>query len=333
VVEVRCRHLPDSVGKNPPGVKVSGVIHWVPASRSLPAEVRLYDRLFSSARPEDASGDELNPDSLEVVSEARLEPSLEDAKPGTRWQLERVGYFVFDSVDSGPEAPVLNRIVTLRDSWQTRAEPSGPSPAAKTVKAGNRPPKRSPVEYRAEARVRDPLLAGRLEAWPSVYGLSEGDVDLLTADRPTGDLFERAVEAGAPPEMTARWIINELPRELGDRALEDSRLTGAGLASLILAVQSDQITGTAAKEVFAEMIERGGDPLEIIALRGLDQVSDEAAIAELVDQVLTAHPDKVDQYRAGKTGLMSFFVGQVIRSSNGKANPQVVQRQLGIRLD
>ena len=104
-MELRCHHLDGSVGKNPPGVKVWGVIHWVPADQSIPAEVRLYDRLYLGAQPEDGSGDELNPDSVEVVGGARLEPSLSAAEPGSRWQLERVGYFVFDDVDSKPDAP------------------------------------------------------------------------------------------------------------------------------------------------------------------------------------------------------------------------------------
>jgi glutaminyl-tRNA synthetase len=332
VVEVRCHHVPDSVGKNPPGVKVSGVIHWVPADQSVPAEVRLYDRLFLSARPEDGAGDEVNPDSVEVVNGARLEPSLAGAEPGSRWQLERVGYFVFDTVDSRPDAPVLNRIVTLRDSWQERAQPPTPTPAAKTAKTNTRPPKKSRIEYRAEARVRDPLLADRFATWPSTYGMGQGEVDLLTGDRPTGDLFEAAVGSGAPPHAAARWVINELPRELGDRALDETQLTGRGLGALVLAAESGEITGSAAKEVFAEMIRRGGDPQQIIAERGLAQVSDEAIIAAIVDEVLGSNPDKVDQYRDGKTGLFGFFVGQVVRSSQGKANPQVVQRLLGARL-
>ncbi len=167
VVEVRCHHVPDSVGTNPPGVKVSGVIHWVPATLSVPAEVRLYDRLFSRARPDDGADDELNPESLEVVRGARLEPSLAGAEPGSRWQLERVGYFVFDTADSKPGGPVLNRTVTLRDSWQPedrsrrRRRRYERQPGANT-----RPPKKSRVEYRAEARVRDPLLADRFATWP-----------------------------------------------------------------------------------------------------------------------------------------------------------------------
>jgi glutaminyl-tRNA synthetase len=333
VVALRCHHVPDSVGKNPPGVKVSGVIHWVPAADSVPAEVRLYDRLFLAARPDDGAGDELNPDSVQIVGGARLEPSLAKAEPGSRWQLERVGYFVFDVPDSRPTGPVLNRIVTLRDSWQGRLQSPGPAPAApRAAKTTTRPPRKSRVEYRAEGRLRDPVLAERFATWPGVYGLAEDEADLLTGDRATGDLFEDTVGGGAPPASAARWIINELPRELGDRPLQAAPFTGLGLAELLLALESGEISGPAAKDVFAEMVERGGNPKQIIAERGLAQVSDEAAITAMVDQVLAANPDKVDGYRAGKTGLLGFFVGQVVRSSQGKANPQVVQQLLAARL-
>jgi len=339
-VELLCHHVPGSVGKNPPGVKVSGVIHWVPAALSVPAEVRLYDRLFSEARPDDGTDDALNPESLEVVRGARLEPSLAGAARGSRWQLERVGYFVFDTVDSNPGALVLNRTVSLRDSWQAKTQVPEPAPvpasasasARKTARANTRPPKKSRVEYRAEARARDTLLADRFAAWPSKYGLADGEVDLLTADRPTGDLFEDAIGTGAPPDVVARWIINELPRELGDLPLDGTKLTGTGLGDLVLAVDSGQITGTAAKEIFAELVQHGGDPRQIIVERGLAQVDDEEAIAAIVNDVLAANADKVDQYRAGKTGLLGFFVGQVLRSSQGKANPVVVQRLLAARL-
>ena len=128
VVELRCHHVPGTVGHTPPGLKVSGVVHWVSAHHAVPAEVRLYDRLFTVPRPEEAEGDlseHLNPQSLQVITGAMLEPGLADAEPGSRWQLERVGYFVVDEADSRPGSPVLNRIVTLRDSWQAPAEGAG----------------------------------------------------------------------------------------------------------------------------------------------------------------------------------------------------------------
>jgi glutaminyl-tRNA synthetase len=332
VVEVRCHHVPDSIGTNPPGIKIAGVIHWVPAAPSVPAEGRLYDRLFLDAQPDEAAGDEINPNSLEVLRDVRLEPSLSDARPGSRFQLERVGYFVFDAVDSRPDAPVVNRIVTLRDSSQAKTAPAGPEPVPKEARAPTRPPKRSRLEYRAEGRARDPLLAERFATWPATYGLSEHDVDLLTADRSTGDLFSEAVSSGAPAAVVARWVINELPRELGDRSLDQTPLTGRGLAGLLLALDAGEITGAAAKDVFAEMVDHGGDPRQIIAERGLTQVSDDATIALMVESVLNANAGKVKEYRAGKTGLWGFFVGQVVRSSDGKANPQVVQRVLSEHL-
>jgi glutaminyl-tRNA synthetase len=354
VVELHCSHIPDSVGRNPEGVKVSGVIHWVSDPHAVPAEVRLYDRLFKVPRPEDAEGDfiaNLNPDSLQVVAGARLEPSLAGAEPGSRWQLERLGYFVVDVRDSRPDAGalVLNRIVTLRDSWAGGAQAGAPGrgrpaavlPAAgpaeaearqRSAKAATRPPRRSRSEYRAEARSRDPVLAERFARWPAAHGLSEADVDLLTGDRATGDLLEAAVASGAPAPAVARWIINEVPRELGERDLAATPLTGAALGALVQAVESGAITGPAAKEVFAELVRHGGDPAGIIEERGLAQLSDEAAIAGMVDEVLAANPDKVAQYRDGKTALSGFFVGQVVRASQGRANPQVVQKVLAERL-
>jgi glutaminyl-tRNA synthetase len=334
VVELRCTHIPDSVGTNPPGVKVSGVIQWVSAASAVPAEVRLYDRLFKVARPDDADlAESLNPRSLEVVTGAMVEPSLAEAGPGAHWQLERVGYFVVDA-DSRAGAPVLNRVVGLRDSWSQSPPPDQarqPS-SSSTAKASTRPPKRSRAEYRAEARVRDAELAERFATWPAAHGISEGDADLLTGDRATGDLFLDAVRAGAPAPAVARWIVNELPPALGDRDLPDTALTGEALGALVTELEAGTVTGGAAKEVFAELVDKGGDPRRIIGERGLAQVNDEEAIAAIVDDVLAANPDKLAAYRSGKTALFGFFVGQVVRGSQGKANPQVVQKVLASRL-
>jgi glutaminyl-tRNA synthetase len=332
-----------TVGASPPEVKVWGVIQWVSAAHALTADVRLYDRLFRVARPDFAEGDladYLNPDSLQVVTGARLEPSLAAAEPGSRWQLERVGYFVVDAADSRPGAPVLNRIVGLRDSWADAASESEREPAADieaegrptSAKSRTRPPKRSRAEYRAEARARDEVLAERYARWPAQHGIGEAEADLLSGDRATGDLFESAVAAGAPAAAVARWMVNELARELGDRPVTAAPVTGETLAALINAVERGEITGVAAKDVFAEMMQRGGDPRRIIDERGLAQVSDEAAIAGVVDEVIAANADKVGQYRDGKKALFGFFVGQVMKASQGKANPQVVQKALAERL-
>jgi glutaminyl-tRNA synthetase len=121
VTELRCTYDPETGGKNPPdGRKVKGTIHWVSEEHSLQAEVRLYDRLFSVPSPGSGDSDymtQMNPTSLEVLKDARLEASLAQAAPESRFQFERTGYFTADRFDSRPGKPVFNRTVTLRDSW------------------------------------------------------------------------------------------------------------------------------------------------------------------------------------------------------------------------
>jgi glutaminyl-tRNA synthetase len=119
VVELRCTYDPATRGGDAPdGRKVKATLHWVSAAHAVPAEVRLYDRLFTSPEP-GAGGDmiaDLNPDSIEVLSDCRLEPALADAADGEPLQFERQGYFCLDP-DSAPGRPVFNRIVGLRDVW------------------------------------------------------------------------------------------------------------------------------------------------------------------------------------------------------------------------
>lgn len=124
ISELRCSYDPDTLGKNPEGRKVKGVIHWVSAAHAVLAEVRLYDRLFNHPTPDDGKDgvdykERINPDSLQVLQGCMLEPSLAEAEPGERFQFEREGYFCRDSgsgSDSG-DTLVFNRTVTLRDSW------------------------------------------------------------------------------------------------------------------------------------------------------------------------------------------------------------------------
>ena len=123
VVELHCTYDPETRGGNAPdGRKVKGTIHWVSAAKAFETEVHLYDRLFTVEDPnreEDGKTfiDHLNPDSLEVIREAKLEPGLADTEPGTLYQFERLGYFCADAKDSQPGKPVFNRTVTLRDAW------------------------------------------------------------------------------------------------------------------------------------------------------------------------------------------------------------------------
>jgi glutaminyl-tRNA synthetase len=123
IVELRCTYDPASRGgATPDGRKVKGTLHWLSAEHALPAEVRLYDYLFTKADPNEVEAGEeftgnLNPDSLRVLTGCRVEPALAEAAPGSRFQFMRQGYFCLDTVDSRPDALVFNQTVSLRDSW------------------------------------------------------------------------------------------------------------------------------------------------------------------------------------------------------------------------
>src|SRR5690606_37775387 len=118
VIELRCTYDPTTRSGGPNADrKVKGTIHWVSARHAAQCEVRLYDRLFRVPFPGDNLAEELNPESLEIEPDAALVPSLLSAEPGERFQFERLGYFTVDTVLSKPGKPVLNRTVTLRDSW------------------------------------------------------------------------------------------------------------------------------------------------------------------------------------------------------------------------
>jgi len=120
IVELRCTYDPETKGGYAPdGRKVKATLHWVSASHSRPAEVRLYDRLFNEPEPGAATGnflDDLNPHSLETLSACRVEPSLAAAPPEARFQFERLGYFAVDP-DATPDRLIFNRTVTLKDPW------------------------------------------------------------------------------------------------------------------------------------------------------------------------------------------------------------------------
>lgn len=123
VIELHCTYDPETKGGDAPdGRKVKATLHWVSEAHALDAEVRLYDHLFSIPDPDDVPEDvdyktNLNPHSLQVLSGCKLEPSLKEAEPGSRFQFERLGYFCVDTRDSTPGKPVFNRTVTLRDTW------------------------------------------------------------------------------------------------------------------------------------------------------------------------------------------------------------------------
>jgi glutaminyl-tRNA synthetase len=346
IAELRCSWAPESLEGGPPDHwDVGGAIQWVDASRSLECEVRLYDRLFTVDDPDAAAAEEgkeftayLNPRSLEVVQGARIEPSVKDDPPGTRYQFERVGYFVSDIEDSSSDRLVFNRTVTLRDSWGKKAAAIGQSaPGEAELEAReDRGPDLTPEEHRrrreAAAPSRSPELQVRRRRYEEELGVDPEDAELLTRETATSEFFEAAVGGGAPPQRTANWVVNELPREIGERTLDNLPFGGSDFGELVALLEDGTLSSTTAREVLTEMVGTGAAPAEIVERRGLRQISDEAALGEVVERVVAAHPGKAEEYSAGRHALLGFFMGQVMRETGGKANPELAQRLVRERL-
>jgi aspartyl-tRNA(Asn)/glutamyl-tRNA(Gln) amidotransferase subunit B len=166
------------------------------------------------------------------------------------------------------------------------------------------------------------------------YGLPPYDADQLTADRGLADYFEEAVRLHPNPKALANWIMSELLRELaGDpAAVASARVRPAHLARLVALVDDGTISGKIAKDVFERMARSGDDPDAIVRREGLTQVADEGALRAVVDQVVAAHPGAVADFRKGRKQSVAFLVGQVMKATQGKASPQVVNRLLAERL-
>ncbi len=166
------------------------------------------------------------------------------------------------------------------------------------------------------------------------YGLSAYDADVLVAERESADYFE-AVARGRDGKQAANWVVNELFGRLNKEAkgIEASPVSAAQLGQILDLIASGTISGKIAKDVFEIVWSEGGDPVRIVAERGLEQVTDSDAIEKAVDEIIAANPDKVEQAKAKPT-MIGWFVGQVMKASGGKANPaavnEILKKKLGI---
>ena len=355
IAELRCTYDPETGGGSAPdGRKPPGTIHWVSAVSSLAVEARLYDRLFGDPDPSGHGRDfleHLNPSSLRSMERARIEPSVAHDPPGTRYQFERQGYFVRDTGPRGgvdhaattaPEATaaagealVFNRTVALRDTWGRRVEGRIAFGDSAAAVVREREPRGTvePVEVvgedtgRAErdrARAESPELAARFERYLRELSLPEDVADLLTGERRTADYFEAATGDGAEARAVANWLIHEVRGVTGVHVTE-TELEPAALATLVSLVEAGEVSRAVAKDLLPRLVEQGGDPAEIVEREGLRRIEDSGRLESVVDRVLSEHPDEIARYRDGQEALSGFFIGQVMRATEGRADPGVVR--------
>ena len=196
-----------------------------------------------------------------------------------------------------------------------------------------RPPKRTRAEEREIARQRQPELATRYTRYLEEVGLEQEDADVLSGDIDLSDFYDAALATGVDQKALTNWVINELLREIKDTPVAELKFDASQFASLVRLHASDTISSRAAKDVFALMLEEGGDPDAIVEEKGLTQISDPNKILEIIERVIAENPVQVQQYRDGKTQLVGFFIGKVMGASKGKADPTVTRELIGPALD
>jgi aspartyl-tRNA(Asn)/glutamyl-tRNA(Gln) amidotransferase subunit B len=162
------------------------------------------------------------------------------------------------------------------------------------------------------------------------YKLPEYDAGILTASRALADYYEKTVKAGASPKSASNYVMVDMAAALNSRNLtiEQSTLPPEKLAGLLKLIESGQISSKIAKTVFADMFESGKTAEQIVREKNLVQISDEKLIASLVDKAIAENPNSVAEFKKGKEQALGFLVGQIMKATQGKANPQLVNKLL-----
>ena len=333
VTELRCSFDPATRGGLAPrGRRVRGIIHWLKADRAVRAEVRLIDRMFAVPEPppDDIVG-ALNPDSERVVESAMVEPGVVGTPPGTHFQFERHGYFFSDPVDSGEDRLVFNRTVTMRDSWGARLRTRSPGidrprvsvrERAEGDDGGTSQRPLSPEETLGSDEERRRFRELRS------LGVSAAAAASLVRSPTALELFE-AARARYPEGVAsiAAWLVNDFTRLLGSDARTDAaRLEPVALADLVRAVDSEDLSHRQGRTVLTALLTCGGSFEEARAAADLAEIDDEGTLRDMLEGLVEEFPDKAAAFREGRTGLLGFFVGQVMRRTRGKADPKAASR-------
>jgi glutaminyl-tRNA synthetase len=326
VTAVRAEADLATLGAEPEGRRVRGVIHWVSAEHGVPARFRLYDRLFTHPAPDDLEDvtEALNPASL-VDSEGFVEPSVTEAPEGTRYQFERLGYFWPDPEDSSPGALVFNRIVALKDTYRA----SGPAEPV--------PPRAERRDSSSPVAPRDPA-AGLSEAQRQTYdglvasGIGEEEAAVVAADAPLGVLLEETVAAGAEPRAAGVLLVHDLRPALGPEGAAGSKASAGELAEVLRLLGEGTLTRQSAREAVSVLAAEGGTAAGVVEARGLAAVRDEGALAPVVEAVLAEHPEEVARYRQGEAKLMGFLMGQAMRRAPKGSDASSLRTLLAERL-
>ena len=297
-------------------LKPRGTIHWVDASRSLPAVVKVYDRLLSQPSVNEDLWSNLNPSSLVEYRHARIEPSIIDDVPEQRYQFVRLGYYWRDPESINQSIPVFNCIVqeTKENTKQGN------------IKTARKTSKKHPVDEQKKSRIKTGQrpLTPEEKQWLRMSGLNSA-IGLAIYSVPDASAFFRAASASAPRISVGNWMANHLLPSLKNRSLSDLPFGPEEFSELVQLADKEIGSTHEIREVLKLMFESKEHPARLLARVQDSIVDDPDTLNEIITDVLDEYKDRVEAYSAGKIGLLGFFVGQVMRRVHGNANPKQIQ--------
>ena len=191
-------------------------------------------------------------------------------------------------------------------------------------------------DWLEQIRKEIPKLANeRKETYINEYGISNYDATILVKEKPVADFYEEAIKLGADPKSASNWITTNLLGSLNklELTINDITLTPEMLASLIKLVEDKEISSKQAKEVFAECLTSGKTPKEVVKEKGMMQMSDTSEIVRIANEVLDENPDVIEQYKKGRTNVVDFLVGQIMKKTRGTANPTIARSTMAEEIE
>lgn len=313
IKEIIATYYPNSKsGEDKSGIKVKSAIQWVEANSAKRAEIREYDRLYKCETPQ--SVEDLNPNSLNIIKNALIEPWVTEQKEYKRFQFEREGYFYKEPIDYSDENPVFNKIVSLKDSWSKKKKP----------KEQLKPKKEKKAQIDGEVTPMTKEQEELFEKYVKEHKLNKEIANTLARDEQLSKIYSNILTIENEPTLVANIVANDVARDLKIEDFSNLKYDIEQIATLVKLLKEEIISTKIAKEVFEEMSKNGIEPESYINEKGLVQISSVDELLPIVKDIIAKNPDNVAKYKAGNERLFGFFVGQVLKATNGKANPKVV---------
>ena len=305
--------------------KIKAILEYIDVSNCRMEEGNLRADINVSLRP-------VGSDKLGTRTEMKNINSFKSLEDAINYEIERQadvlddgGKIIQETRTWNPEKGITQSMRSKEDAHDYRYMPEPDLPPIVT----------SAEEIEAFRKSLPELPDARRERLTKEYGLSDYDAGIITSSRAMAEYFDDVIAEGVDAKIAANWIMGDLSKNLNadNLTIEQSPVDAKRLAKMILLIDKGTISGKIAKTVFVEMWKSPDDPEKIVKDKGLVQITDTSAIEGIVDEVIANNPKAVEEYKAGKKKAIGALVGQIMKATKGKANPQMVNQLLAKKLD